>query len=280
MGSKAAVPDPVNGETKVSTAIELSWIAGGSAVSHNVSLGTDYNDVNDATDPNVLPGRGNQTATTFNPGILDYNTTYYWRIDEINAGGTTTTGALWSFTVRHPDRLYKSAYIAVHVPGDCLELNNPTWDPAGANNAMTLIADYTWQLEVPFVTAKPQIGYKFAMDGNWTINRGLGSTSGLNLPQDNSNLIQDGGNIIANFPKGICIWEYYENTETSRLYTIDFNADGIVNLTDFAIFANHWLSKLGDGNWNSNYDISRPPDNVINFLDLAVFAENWLTSTP
>ncbi|MFH1371602.1 MAG: dockerin type I domain-containing protein [Planctomycetota bacterium] len=100
------------------------------------------------------------------------------------------------------------------------------------------------------------------------------------MPQDNSNLTQDGENIIANLPRGICIWEYYENTETSRLYTIDFNADGIVNLIDFAIFANHWLSKFGDGNWNPNYDISLPPDNVINFLDFAVLAENLLTSTP
>ena len=75
------------------------------------------------------------------------------------------------------------------------------------------------------------------MNGSWTVNRGLGSASGPNLPQDNSSLTQDGANIVANLPRGICIWGYYENTETSRLYTIDFNADGIVNLVDFAIFA-------------------------------------------
>ncbi len=41
--------------------------------------------------------KGNQTTTTFDPGTLDYATTYYWRIDEINTIGTTT-GTVWSFT--------------------------------------------------------------------------------------------------------------------------------------------------------------------------------------
>ena len=41
--------------------------------------------------------KGNQTATTYNPGTLATSTTYYWRIDEKNATGTTT-GDVWSFT--------------------------------------------------------------------------------------------------------------------------------------------------------------------------------------
>jgi hypothetical protein len=51
------------------------------------------------TDP--IPGvnefQGNQTGTTFDPGTLDAGTTYYWRIDEVGSGGTTT-GVVWSFT--------------------------------------------------------------------------------------------------------------------------------------------------------------------------------------
>ena len=40
---------------------------------------------------------GNQAGTTYNPGTLTANATYYWRIDEKNANGTTT-GTVWSFT--------------------------------------------------------------------------------------------------------------------------------------------------------------------------------------
>jgi hypothetical protein len=28
------------------------------------------------------------------------NTTYYWRIDEVNPNGGTTSGKVWSFTTR------------------------------------------------------------------------------------------------------------------------------------------------------------------------------------
>ena len=50
------------------------------------------------TNPNPGPSefQGNQTDTTFTPGYLDKLTDYYWRIDEVNEGGTTT-GVVWSF---------------------------------------------------------------------------------------------------------------------------------------------------------------------------------------
>src|SRR5207253_2657684 len=43
--------------------------------------------------------RGNQTTTTFDPGPLQVHRTYYWRIDEVNAYGTTA-GPVWQFTTR------------------------------------------------------------------------------------------------------------------------------------------------------------------------------------
>jgi hypothetical protein len=52
--------------------------------------------------------RGNQTGTDFIVGFLGYSypdglvpdTTYYWRIDEVEANGTTIhKGDVWSFTV-------------------------------------------------------------------------------------------------------------------------------------------------------------------------------------
>ena len=56
----------------------------------------------------------------------------------------------------------------------------------------------------------------------------------------------------------------------------DFEPDGDVDFSDFAIFASAWRSSEGDGNWNPACDISDPNDDVINELDLAVFTENWL----
>jgi hypothetical protein len=70
----------------VSTTADLSWTAGSGATSHDVYFGT-------ATTP---PFVQNQAGTTYDPGTLLPTTTYYWRIDEKNAGGTTA-GPIWSF---------------------------------------------------------------------------------------------------------------------------------------------------------------------------------------
>jgi hypothetical protein len=56
----------------------------------------------------------------------------------------------------------------------------------------------------------------------------------------------------------------------------DFNADGMIDLTDLATLASAWFSQSGDPAWNSEYDISDPKDDVIDPLDMAIFAENWL----
>ena len=84
---QATNPDPGNGETGVSATAELSWTAGSGTESHDVYFGT-------ATSPPFIQ---NQPETTYNPDTMAEYTTYYWRIDEVNAYGTTT-GVLWSFT--------------------------------------------------------------------------------------------------------------------------------------------------------------------------------------
>jgi len=80
----------------------LSWTPGVSAVAHDVYLGTSLLDVNSATDPNVLPGRGRQDSNSYAPaGFLEFGTTYYWRIDEVNNldSNSPWNGSVWKFTV-------------------------------------------------------------------------------------------------------------------------------------------------------------------------------------
>jgi hypothetical protein len=83
----ASNPVPANAATNVSLTQDLSWTAGSGATSHDVYFGT--------SSPGTF--RGNQTGTTYDTGTMSNNTTYYWRIDEKNASGTTT-GTVWSFT--------------------------------------------------------------------------------------------------------------------------------------------------------------------------------------
>ncbi len=86
----ASNPSPANGAAGQGVDPLLSWSAGTLADSHDVYFGT----------TGALTGAdfaGNQTDDNFAPGPLEYDTTYFWRIDEVNADGTTA-GTTWSFT--------------------------------------------------------------------------------------------------------------------------------------------------------------------------------------
>ncbi len=89
---KAANPAPPDGVGYMDPNVDLSWTAGVGAVSHNIYFGTDPT-------PDAGEFKINKTSPNFDPGALQYGTTYYWRIDEVN-GGSTVTGDVWSFTTQ------------------------------------------------------------------------------------------------------------------------------------------------------------------------------------
>jgi hypothetical protein len=99
---QASHPGPADGTVDADTDIILSWSPGANADSHNVYFGTelDFLRMELPEYPEWYFGRafvGNQTSTQFDPGWLNGNTTYFWRIDEVNSNGIRT-GVLWSFT--------------------------------------------------------------------------------------------------------------------------------------------------------------------------------------
>jgi hypothetical protein len=95
----AGKPNPDDEATDVPRDdVVLSWTPGESANTHDIYLGTVFDDVNDAVLADaVSPG---QTATTYDSGRLEFGTTYYWRVDEVNAPPDSTVfkSDVWSFT--------------------------------------------------------------------------------------------------------------------------------------------------------------------------------------
>jgi len=89
-------PDPANKQTRVDPNVVLNWVPGISADSHDVYIGTAYDDVKDANtaDDEFLD---NVEPNSYYPGPLDYGTTYYWRVDEI---GSMWKGVVWRFRTR------------------------------------------------------------------------------------------------------------------------------------------------------------------------------------
>lgn len=98
----ATLPNPGNNLREVPTDSVLKWLAGGYAVEHDLYLGTDYNAVAGASNPDVLPGRGRLNSNTYDPGLLALGTTYYWRIDEVNETNPESPwrGDMWTFTTK------------------------------------------------------------------------------------------------------------------------------------------------------------------------------------
>ncbi|UCC97487.1 MAG: hypothetical protein JSW66_16795 [Phycisphaerales bacterium] len=95
-GETACSPMPVDGARNVSTDAVLSWSPGHSAGKQVVYLGTDLGDV-DASAPAASEAQQVQDANTFDPGGLELDMTYYWRVDEVN-DPCTWQGDVWSFT--------------------------------------------------------------------------------------------------------------------------------------------------------------------------------------
>ena len=104
--AKAYNPTPADGSFYNDTWVSLGWSPGNTAVSHDVYFGISFDDVNDGTNETF---QGNQATTYFlvagSPGSpypdgLVPGTTYYWRIDEVQADGTTKhKGDIWSFRI-------------------------------------------------------------------------------------------------------------------------------------------------------------------------------------
>jgi hypothetical protein len=152
-------PDPADGSRFSGTETDLSWESGAGSVMHDVYFGTNQSDVAAGTSDTF---KGMQVFKTFEPGTLERDTRYFWRIDEISADGATKhTGDVWSFMTRpempirdpnlvawwmfddegtgtvidysgydHDGTLYETASFANGIDGDALALRNDSPDYA------------------------------------------------------------------------------------------------------------------------------------------------------
>ena len=94
-------PNPRHGEQDVSPATMLTWNPGDNAVSHDVYFGEDRTALEEA---NNAPGvweeyKGNYDVNSWDPCGLEFDKTYYWRVDELNPSDPCSPwkGRVWRF---------------------------------------------------------------------------------------------------------------------------------------------------------------------------------------
>jgi len=94
-------PDPANGAMDVKQTQIITWSPSVFAASHQIYFGADKDAVKNAdTSSPEYKGTRDLGAETYDPGMLEWDTTYYWRIGEVNNTNPDSPwpGILWSFT--------------------------------------------------------------------------------------------------------------------------------------------------------------------------------------
>jgi len=92
-------PVPADSAKYQSVDVDLAWTAGQNAFQHEIYFSTNRDDVANAA---AAAAKGSLNVTTLELPPLTMETTYYWRVDEIDATGTKRPGDVWSFTTTIP----------------------------------------------------------------------------------------------------------------------------------------------------------------------------------
>jgi len=275
----ATAPDPANGKTGVAMGF-LQWVKGDTATFHDVYLGTD---------PAALTKMINTMPTFpmfYYTGTLEPGTTYYWRVDEREAGGKVYTGEVWSFTVQpltayNPSPLDGDKWLDPDVDLSWLPGQNATKHDVyfGADQAKVAARDpsalkVSAQAAMSFDpgTLAQNTTYYWAVDETVFANKVAGLVWSFTTVGPNP-----GG------AKG----EYFSNTNLTGLpaltridLTIDISTDVTVGAP---IPADGWSAR-----WTADLEVTRPgtymfavncQDGTKLWIDGELIVDKWVTPT-
>jgi len=140
--TRAFAPSPGDGVRYVALDVELAWSPALDALSRNVYLGTDRDEVAAGTG-DTFKGKVD-ALTTFDPGGLAGDTVYYWRIDEMDSGGDVMTGDVWSFQTQPDIPIADPNFVGWWRLDDAF--GDVALDWSGYNHHGTLQGDPNWVL--------------------------------------------------------------------------------------------------------------------------------------
>ena len=207
-------PSPADDGKFVDPDVTLIWTAGHGAKLHTVYFGDDFDTVSNAT------GGAQSGITTYTPGDLEHEKTYYWRVDEFD-GFVTHTGDVWSFkTAKAGGGLRADYYKGTDFNTFVLTRTDPqidfSWsdteapDPAVGDNEFSI----RWTGEVEAGYTETYTFYPKTDDGVrlWVGGKQLADSweSVPIYPIEHSGTID----LVAGNTYGI-VMEYFENTDNA-----------------------------------------------------------------
>jgi len=127
-------PYPENGSVNVGVDTILSWKGGDpdedDSVKYLVFFGKNPGDLVRIYDE-IGPCPWNQTDLSWDPGTLEHDTTYYWKIVPIDAQGSSKTGPIWQFRTNYAPNIPTITGPAGGKPDEEYEYTFFTTDPTG-----------------------------------------------------------------------------------------------------------------------------------------------------
>jgi len=287
---QAANPWPEDRCLNVSRNTNLHWTAGAHTLSHDVYIGS-------SAPPAFIT---NTTETTFDPGTLKSNCSYYWRIDERNEYGVTQ-GFQWRFATGTDtgDGLVGRYCDGNDLTGVKLRRIDPVVDFNWPANPVPDSIDpnlfsVRWTALVQPRYSQTYTFYTFADDGVrlWVDNILLIDKWFDQPVTEYSNTIA----LTANEKYDVTMQYYHKGQDPAgarlswssssqpkeivpqgRLFTVhppgDLNLDYAVDSLDAAIFTGQWLDS---NNCSAEPNCADLDDtNNVDFKDFAVLGENF-----
>ncbi len=163
----ASVIYPTNGQEDIPRdGVQLRWTSGKSAQTHDVYVGTVSYDVNEASTTHPLSASVIEglDVNSLSLDRLDFDTTYYWRVDEVNDTDPDSPwkGDVWSFTIE-PEAIPVVGTSVTASGADSGKDADRTIDGSGLNVNGEHNADALnmWQATITDTMPQPQIQYAF-----------------------------------------------------------------------------------------------------------------------
>jgi len=177
-------PSPVDGAIDVDVDVDLGWTGGdpdeGDTVFYDVFLEADD------PDPSVKVA-DDLVETNFDPGTLEYGTTYYWRIIARDDHYAVTIGPVWQFTTvennppdapiidgpisGEPNTVYDFTFVSTDPEGDAV-MYTVDWDDGDTewteygDSGVEVTLKHTWDSSGKY-TIKAQAIDIFGAESEW-----------------------------------------------------------------------------------------------------------------
>ncbi|MGD8499566.1 MAG: carbohydrate binding domain-containing protein [Phycisphaerales bacterium] len=226
-------PDPADGVKFIEPDTTLSWTGGLGAALHHVYFGDNLADVEAGAGGTY---KGPRPTTSFAPGTLEREKTYYWRVDEFD-GAAMYRGDVWSFKTLPDIPITDPNLIGWWKLDEGQGTTALDW--SGHGNHATLQGDPEW--------VEGYDGGALQCDGS-----GDWATTGLR-PADYG---LDGGN-----PKTVTAWVYTTGFNDGGIYDMGSQSDGQEFCLRTLGTVNNWrVQRWGYPTYD--FDVVYPSENV------------------